>query len=288
MTRNLWKILDEHLEKGDCSPYDYYRHGCALSCVQWINEALNETYGKDVHIHYTAWPEHFNRTPREIGGAAAAISPWTQYIIYFIVGNEMDRPVRKEYKLILPADLAYAWQQATVNGDTLLSSEAHVLVDATHTSHATHVTPTMVACLMVVLALLTFFVPKPWAFGIDSIIIGIQTLLGCFMTYLVGFSDLCCTDWNWLLIAFNPLPLFLLLSLRKNARHRLLGWFAFGLAVVNIVWCVVMLCVPRTIVIAPHILQTLACSICMMHLATAWAKVVVAPHLTKVSNQSPS
>lgn len=266
--RNLWKLLDEHLEEAPLL-YDYYRHGCALSCVQWVNEALNETYGSSVSIRYAPWSEYYNQTPREIGGAAAGIAPWTQYIIYFIVGHEMDRPVRKEYKLIMPVDLAAAWQQATVNGDTLLSSEPHVLVPATHIYQTAPVSPAMVAWLLLVLAIAAFFLPAPSAKTIGGIIIGLQTLLGCFLTYLIFFSDLCCTDWNWLLIAFNPLPLLLLISLRKNANQRAWGWFALSLAVINIAWCIAMLCVPRTIVVAPHILQTVACSICYLRISYA-------------------
>ena len=267
--RNLWKILDRHLEE-EPFPYDYYRHGCALSCVQWINEALDETYGNVVRIQYAPWPAYYDQTPREIGGAAAGIAPWTQYVIYFIVGNEMDRPVRKEHKLIMPVDLAAVWQQATVNRDTLLASEPHVILPTVNTMEVAPVTPLMLSCLLLVLAVLVFFLPAPWAAGIDGAVIGLQTLSGCFLTYLIGFSGLCCTDWNWLLVSYNPLPLLLLLSVRKNAGHRLWGWFAACLAAVNIVWCVVMLCVPRTIVIAPHFIQTVACSVCLLHVFFAF------------------
>ena len=261
--RNLWKILDEHLTE-ERIPYDYYRHGCALSCVQWINEALTATYGNAVQIRYAPWTDYYNRTPREIGGAAASIAPWTQYIIYFIVGNEMDRPVRKEHKLILPSDLAAVWQRATVEGVPLLSPEPHETVPSSHIVKASPVTPLMAAWLLVALAVLAFFLPARRAKGINTIIIGLQTLSGCFLTYLTFFSDLCCTDWNWLLIAFNPLPLLLLIPARSTSLRRAKGWFAVFLATMNIVWCIVMLIIPRTIVIAPHIIQTTACSICLL------------------------
>lgn len=263
--RNLWKILDKHLVEAPI-PYDYYRHGCALSCVQWINEALRETYGKTVFIRYAPWSSYYHQTPREIGGASAGIAPWIQYIIYFIVGNEMDRQVHKEEKLIMPTDLAAVWQQATVNGDTLLSSEPHILVPATREYKTFPITPTMVAWVLLALAVIAFFLPASWSKGINGIIIGTQTLLGCFLTYLIVFSNLCCTDWNWLLIAFHPLPLLLLFSCRKNAEMRAWGRFALCLAVINIGWCIGMLCAPRTLVIAPHIIQTAACTVCYLHI----------------------
>jgi hypothetical protein len=36
--------------------------------------------------------------------------------------------------------------------------------------------------------------------------LAIQTAIGLLMTYLIVFSDLCCTSWNWLLIPFNIFP----------------------------------------------------------------------------------
>jgi hypothetical protein len=51
------------------------------------------------------------------------------------------------------------------------------------------------------------------------------------MTYLICFSDLCCTDWNWLIIPFNPLPL-IFWHWRKH--------WALPYAGILAVWCVAM------------------------------------------------
>jgi hypothetical protein len=65
-------------------------------------------------------------------------------------------------------------------------------------------TPMMLAILLLVLAIANLFWRHPY---FDWLILALQTIIGCGMTYLICFSDLCCTSWNWLLIPFNPLPL---------------------------------------------------------------------------------
>ena len=55
--------------------------------------------------------------------------------------------------------------------------------------------------------------------------------VGCGMTYLICFSDLCCTSWNWLIIPFNPLPL-VFWHWRK--------YWTLPYAGVLAVWCLVM------------------------------------------------
>ncbi len=44
-----------------------------------------------------------------------------------------------------------------------------------------------------------------------------KNLPECALVYMSMLQILVCTDWNWLLVSYNPLPLLLLLSVRKNA-----------------------------------------------------------------------
>ena len=42
---------------------------------------------------------------------------------------------------------------------------------------------------------------------LDWLFLAFQSLAGAFFTYLVVFSNLPATDWNWLIVPFNLLPL---------------------------------------------------------------------------------
>jgi hypothetical protein len=64
-------------------------------------------------------------------------------------------------------------------------------------------TPLMAVLLLLILALANLFYKRPY---IDWGVLAMQTVLGIILVYLMYFSNLCCTSWNWLLIPFNPLP----------------------------------------------------------------------------------
>ena len=57
--------------------------------------------------------------------------------------------------------------------------------------------------LLLVLAVANLFWKRPYW---DWVMLAMQTVLGVILIYLMYFSNLCCTSWNWLLIPFNPLP----------------------------------------------------------------------------------
>ena len=60
--QDLWRIMDELAAKGVHQPYDYYNHGCAISIVHVIKQALHGT-----PIEYQEWPERLDGSMRELG-----------------------------------------------------------------------------------------------------------------------------------------------------------------------------------------------------------------------------
>ncbi len=197
--RELWRVLDEHVMEGIYLPYDFEARGCAYACTQVLKEAMDT-----VQIEYAGWQEKYNRTRREIGNDyAKELYPWNMMFLMMTVGTDVDKEMPCEEKLILPVDLAEAWQSAKVNGEQLLSSEAHMLLESEHSHRAPWCKPWMVAVLLLVLAVVNLW----WGCRyIDWLILGLVTLIGVLMTYLVIFSELPCTGWYWLIIPFNILP----------------------------------------------------------------------------------
>lgn len=232
--QELWRVLDEKVEQGFDIPYDYFHRGCAKAVVQVVNEALEPNA-----IQYALWSEKYTRqTQREIVRNYIDNAPWSEFEMYFLIGVEGDKDYPCEQKLIVPMDLVEVWQQATINGDPLLSSEARELLPSYPQKKATWCTPLLIAIL---LFLISWWIPYP--------MLVVQLALGLLMTYLILFSNLPCTNWNWLLIPFNPLPA-ILWYWRK--------YWAMPFAFVLGVWVVVMVAWPYTLVATEHLILVLA------------------------------
>ena len=196
--RELWRVLDEHLAEGIRLPYDYFHRGCAITAKDFVREALGETL-----IIYDRALYDDSPTGRDLVKANTTKALWVRFVACFISGNEVDKPLVGDRQLLIPMDLVRAWQQAKVNGEPLLTSEPNILVEGEPKVADGWFTPMVLAIVLLILSIANLLWKRPY---FDWLMLAAQTLIGCFMTYLICFSDLCCTDWNWLLIPFNPLP----------------------------------------------------------------------------------
>ena len=244
--QRLWEIMDNHVAEGANLPYDYFHRGCAKSVVHVMHEAIGRTA-----IHYAPWPEDFRRqTQRERVREFITDAPWEEFVMYFLIGSEADKEYSCEQKLIIPTDLVEIWQRATFDsGKPVLDSDPRVLLEATRHNEGTWCTPLLVSLLLLLLAFL------PWK-GVDYALLALYTLIGAGMTYLILFSNLPCTDWNWLIIPFNILP-----AIAWKWRK----YWALPYALIILVWCLVMtgeLLWGHVLVDWPHIL--LALSFCIV------------------------
>ena len=197
--RELWRVLDEHLAEGTRLPYDYYHRGCAITAKDFVKEALGAT---KIVYDKSLYDQAFNSRKIWINGTQRAL--WVRFIALFIAGGETSVPLYGDKQLIIPTDLVHAWQKATVNGRPLLASEPNILVEGEPQVADGWFTPMVLAIILLILSIANLFWKRPY---FDWLMLAAQTLVGCFMTYLICFSDLCCTSWNWLIIPFNPLPL---------------------------------------------------------------------------------
>ena len=222
--RELWRVLDSHLTAGVKLPYDYFHRGCAITAKEFVKEALGETA-----ILYDRSLYENGQSVKEIWNKHTTKALWVRFLCYFVgSGKEIEEPLVGEKQLIIPTDLVHAWQQATVLGKPLLASEPNILVEGEPQIVDTWFTPMVLAILLLVLAMAILFWSRPY---FDWLMLAVQTIIGCGMTYLICFSDLCCTDWNWLLIPFNPLPL-IFWHWRK--------YWALPYAGVLVIWCLAM------------------------------------------------
>ena len=219
--QKLWEVMDNLAAKGANIPYDYFHRGCAKSVVQVIHKALGNSA-----IHYAPWEEKYTKhTMRELATTFATNVPWIEFVSYFLIGVEGDRDYPCEQKLIVPTDLVEVWQKATFdNGEPVLDSEPRILLDSTRHNDGTWFTPLLVSILLLLLAF------APWK-AVDYALLSLYSTIGVVMTYLILFSNLPCTDWNWLIIPFNILP-----ALAWHWRK----YWALPYAIIIFLWCLVM------------------------------------------------
>ena len=221
--QELWRVVDEHLSEGIRLPYDYYRKNCATSSVDFLNEAL----GSNKIVYDKSLSEN-PHTAREMYFLYTTPQSWTRFVSVFIAGSTTDILHYNDRQLIVPMALVDAWQKATVNGEQLLANEPTILVEGKPQVSGGWFTPMVLAIILLVLSTANLFWSRPY---FDWLMLAAQTLIGCGMTYLIVFSDLCCTEWNWLIIPFNPLPA--------------IGWkwrkfWALPYAGILAIWCVAM------------------------------------------------
>ena len=198
--RELWRVLDKHLAEGIYLPYDYLHQGCAITAKNFVKEALGET-----KIQYDSSLYNTSRSAKDICKKQMENALWARFFCYSIAsGMDAEKPLWGEKQLIVPIGLVNAWQQATVNGKPLLTKEPNILVEGKPQVANGWFTPMILALTLLILSIINFFWKKPY---FDWLMLAIQTIIGCGLIYLMCFSDLCCTDWNWLIIVFNPLPI---------------------------------------------------------------------------------
>ena len=240
--RELWRVLDERVAEGMGLSFDFESRGCAYACVLMLNEALG-----DKKIEYADWSPRFKRTRREMCiDLAKREYPWDVMIMSTVVGVNVDKNQKPEEKLVIPSEVAEVWKEAKVDGKYLLTREAHELLPNMKHHSTQWFTPTIVALLLLLLAIIALFIEKPW---IDWLVLTIVTLIGMLETYLVVFSTLPCTNWNWLIVPFNVLPA-ICWKWRK--------YWALPYAIIVGVWAAVMIAWPHTLVDTSVIVLSIA------------------------------
>ncbi len=239
--RHLWKVLDDHLLKGINLPYDYLHRGCANSVLHSLKDGL-----KPLQIEYGPWPEEYELTRREIGHYALSSSKWARVFLHLVCGGEIDRKCSNEEKVITPEQLLQVLSTASVNGAPIISSKPEIIVEGTPMQTGKGPSPVLVAVIILIATIICCIFKSSI---MDYILLSVQTFLGLITIYLVFFSNLVCTEWNWLIIPFNPLPL-IFWKWRRN--------WALPYAIVLLVWCAFMFFWPHKLTDGSFIIITLS------------------------------
>lgn len=241
--QNLWRILDNRFENGKNSPFDYINHGCAMECQDCLDEALDT-----LKIDIMQWPEAVKHSRREVGYITLQNHPWVRFMCMTFCAYEDKDLTTPRQRLMMPQDLAFAWQHAQIDGKPLISGSQMLLPHGPE-QRATWFTPLLLSLFIMLLAVVNIW------FGNRAItysLIGLQTLIGVFMCFIVFVSTMPCTQWSWLLIPFNPMPVMMWKWRRK---------IAIPMAVIAICWSAFMAFYPERIVDWAHVVLAMIVAI---------------------------
>ena len=242
--QRLWEQMDRRLEYTPI-PYDYMNHGCAVSVLSWLEEAI----GVDSLV-YGPWPKKYIRSRKEIGGDSI-VNEWNHiYVCTFVTGEANDLDIVNTRKVIVPTELIEVLQDAKAFGLPLLTGECNVLLQPAMVVMPSKFPPLYVSLIILAVALFNLWLRNVWLRGVVLIPC---LFIGVFVLYLVLFSDLPCTQWNWFVVPFCPLP-FAFWKWRRL--------WTLPFAIVCLVWVLGMLVYPHQIVDNAHLVLATAMAIC--------------------------
>lgn len=241
LKQKLWKVMDDRAAEGANLPYDYIKRGCAWSVLHCLMDALNP-----VQIVPGPWPEKYKGHQRAIIASALDDYPWSRFFIHAIVGADVDKDIPNVRKVVVPSDFLEFMKGATVEGRPILIDGGREIQPRTMKYEPPIITPMTAGWLLVLLAIANLFVKPRFA---DRFFLVLQAVAGAFFTYLIGFSNLPATGWNWLIVPFNPLPLVL---------WRCRRYWAWGFVAVLFAWEAFMLLSPHQLTDPAYLVIVLA------------------------------
>ena len=171
-------------------------------------------------------------------GANQAENKWSICVLITLFqGKTQDTSETKDNRVRTPHDLVTALQHMSVAGRPILkSSQPKQLAEQTYHYEAGFFTPSVVASLFVLLALLNVWLRNRY---LRLALLIPMLLLGVLVRYLVIYRPYIGSEWNWLVIPFSPLP-FILWRWRKR--------WALPMVAIIVLWMAAMLISPHQLV----------------------------------------
>jgi len=199
--QRLWEIMDNHTTNKTSLRHDLNKYGCAITVVRYVKKALAGT-----PIVYAPDEEMEHMTRRELGYRALENKPWLRVSNMKFTDNKSDENLPIDEKLIIPADLAEVWQQATVQDQPFATYVGDLVEGAPLDNTKPWFTPMIAAILILLITLGFAFSRYPywdWIMLIGQIIYGLHLIfLWVIMPHFSGSAYM-------LMVLFNPLPLLL-------------------------------------------------------------------------------
>lgn len=199
--QRLWEIMDNHTTNKISLRHDLNKYGCAITVVRYVKQALGET-----PIVYAPDEEMEHMTRREIGYRSMANYPWLRLVSMIFTDNKADKNLPVDEKLIIPADLAVVWQQATIQDQAFATYVGDLVEGAPLDNTKPWFTPMIVAILILLITIGFAFTRCPYW---DWLLLGGQAIYGCALIFLWVIMREFGGSAYLMMVLFNPLPLLL-------------------------------------------------------------------------------
>lgn len=239
--QRLWEIMDNHITNGITLRQDLNKYGCAITVVKYVKKALEGT-----PIVYAHDEEMERMTRREIGYRSLANHPWLRLFSMIMTDNKADKDLPIDEKLIIPADLAAVWQQATINGTPMATYIGDIVEGAPLDNTKPWFTPMIAAILILLITLGFAFTRYPYW---DWSLMGAQALVGCVLVFLWIVMREFGGAAYIMMALFNPLPLIF---------WRWRNYWALPYAIVLALGFIVLLCLPHMLIDPAFLVLALA------------------------------
>ena len=211
----LWKCADEEIAKGYCRHDDVMRMQGASKVVSLVTRALS------TRVVYANVADYPDTSYRNMMLEACESYPWNAFFWQTVMGGKADETQPLTHRLT-PQLLPLVWQKATVGNSKrhLIEGQGRVLTESTVTIGFFNrwLTPVVLFTLLLLVVIGLTVAERRLnrrlpARVVDVVLLALHTFLGIALLCLVLCSRMETAHWNVYLVAFNPLPQFLWLTL---------------------------------------------------------------------------
>ena len=222
----IYKALQENLKPENVVyRYNYFFDNCTTRARDII---VNHLHGKVVYP-----PADSDATFRSMLHKWNNEYKWTQFGEDLLLGVNADRKTTKSEQQFLPENLKSDFDKATYNGKPLVNETRELLSAKTDTVEPSFpLSPLAVAILFAVVSLvmMSFSYRRKQVYWVwDAALMITSGLLGI-VFFIMIFSQHPCVSLNFILLFFNPLPLFFLYStIRKK---KVMWWKIWGILII--------------------------------------------------------
>ena len=222
----IYKALQENMKPENVVyRYNYFFDNCTTRARDML---VNHLHGKVVYP-----PAEEDATFRSMIHKWNNKYEWTQFGEDLLLGVNADRKTTKSEQQFLPENLRSDFDKARYNGKPLVK-ETNILLDA-ETEVAEPVfplSPLSIALIFAVISLVMMLFSYRrqqvyWAW--DLALMLISGLMGIIFFVMI-FSQHPCVSLNFILLFFNPLPLFFLYSTIK--KKKVIWWKIWGALII--------------------------------------------------------
>ncbi len=233
--QELWRMLDEEMGRETMYRYDYVHTNCA----SMINRAVQYALGEE-KILYHDLPEDLQGDYGLFRHKLLTLcdnSPWYKVFWNITLGDWLDHDCTLDM-MLGPCYMWEEWPKATILSSDgkerpLTLGKPQVLTAGTLKYHSNPFTPNLAGSLLLCFALIITgiewrktrctFLGKCF----DLMLLTLHTLTSLWVLSLPFLADAGGNNWNWLMLVFNPLPLFTYALIKKYARARKL-FYLYG------------------------------------------------------------